>query len=273
MSANSPFCTVELSDPRFERDGLRIVTVKSPALRGRGDLSVFIPKGLAPDARGVPLVILLHGVYGSHWAWTQKGGAHRTAQQLIDAGAIPPLVLAMPSDGLWGDGSGYVPHRGQDFERWIVDEVPTAAALAAPAVTKQSPVFLSGLSMGGYGTLRLGARHAAKFWALSAHSALTRFEQMRDFVADAVPDFDGGAEDLAAVDALIRARDVLPPLRFDCGTADRLLPANRELHAALLAAGVPHTYEEFPGGHEWSYWEYHLRDTLCFFAATLRPAA
>ena len=57
--------------------------------------------GFAPVAVGLalslPLVLLLHGVYGSHWAWAFKGGAHRTAQRLIDAGAIPPLVLAMPS--------------------------------------------------------------------------------------------------------------------------------------------------------------------------------
>jgi hypothetical protein len=28
-------------------------------------------------AESLPLVILLHGVYGSHWAWLFKGGAHR----------------------------------------------------------------------------------------------------------------------------------------------------------------------------------------------------
>ena len=30
-----------------------------------------------------------------------------------------------------------------------------------------------------------------------------------------------------------------------------------------------HIYEEFPGGHEWPYWETHLVDTLRFFAENL----
>src|SRR3546814_20544624 len=96
------------------------MTVKSASLGARADISLFVPDCVAGLA-DVPIVILLHGVYGSHWAWALKGGAHLTAQRLIDEDTIPPLVLAMPSDGLWGDGSGYVPHRTRDFERWIVE--------------------------------------------------------------------------------------------------------------------------------------------------------
>ena len=33
--------------------------------------------------------------------------------------------------------------------------------------------------------------------------------------------------------------------------------------------GVPHVYEEFPGGHEWPYWERHLADSLRFFAGII----
>ena len=119
------FHTIEVSDPRFEREHLRHVTVKSPALRARADLTVFVSPGVEAG-QNPPIVILLHGVYGSHWAWTLKGGVHRTALRLVEEGSIAPLILAMPSDGLWGDGSGYLPHSGQDFERWIVAEVPGA---------------------------------------------------------------------------------------------------------------------------------------------------
>ncbi|HVX98096.1 MAG TPA: esterase family protein, partial [Polyangia bacterium] len=71
--SETPFATVELSDPRFERDSLRFVTVKSAALGRRADLSVFVPTG---GSDPMPLVILLHGVNGSAWSWSLKGGAH-----------------------------------------------------------------------------------------------------------------------------------------------------------------------------------------------------
>ena len=129
-----PFRTIDISDPRFEAEGLRHVTVKSPSLRGRGDLTVWAPAGVTP----VALVVLLHGVYGSHWCWALKGGAHRTASRLIGAGLIPPLALAMPSDGLRGDGTAYMRHGdGTDYERWILDEVPVAArARRSPLSTR-----------------------------------------------------------------------------------------------------------------------------------------
>jgi len=45
-----------------------------------------------------------------------KGGAHVTAARMIELCEIQPMLLAMPSDGLWGDGSGYLPHDGLELE-------------------------------------------------------------------------------------------------------------------------------------------------------------
>ena len=91
---------LEVSDPRFELDGIRHVTVTSAALGGRGDVSVYVPRARAQGISS-PVVLLLHGAISSHWAWFGKGGAHRTARRLAAAGTIRPMVLACPSDGLW----------------------------------------------------------------------------------------------------------------------------------------------------------------------------
>lgn len=254
------FRTIRVSDPRFERDGLRIVTVKSKALQGRGDLSLYVP---TECPQNVPVVLLLHGVYGSHWSWSMGGGAHLTAARLIAAGEMRPMVLAMPSDGLWGDGSGYLQHQKKNYERWIVEEVPAAVAEVVDQVTDQSPRYIAGLSMGGFGALRLGGKYAERFAGIAAHSAITHFEQLAEFVEEPLAAYGAPTQDYGAAEALIRKP--LPPLRFDCGTADPLLEANRTLHAQLNEAGIQHIYEEFEGGHEWPYWELHLEDTFRFF--------
>jgi S-formylglutathione hydrolase FrmB len=257
--------TLELSSAPLE--GLTFATVKSRALRARADITFCVP---TDGGSNLPLVILLHGVYSSHWAWAVKGQAHRTLQRMIGAGEIPPMALAMPSDGLWGDGSAYIPHPGQDFEKWIVDEVPAAAAAAHPRVTEKSPLFLAGLSMGGFGALRIGAKYPARYRAISGHSSITHLQELKKYVKETLASFGARAGDQSVLDTMERNREKLPKIRFDCGLQDPLLGANRELHLRLTELGIAHVYEEFPGGHDWEYWTARLPETLKFFGQALR---
>jgi putative tributyrin esterase len=254
-------------------EGLRFITVTSEALRGRADITVWLPEGFE-SLEELPLTLLLHGVYGSHWAWALNGRAHQTAGRLIAEGHIRPVGLIMPSDGLWGDGSGYVSHPDRDFERWIVEEVPWAARQLLPkGLRNRTPLSIAGLSMGGFGALRIGAKYGRDlFTGISGHSSITDFAQMKLFTKEPLDRYGAPFEDRSVFDAMPRNRENLPPLRFDCGTEDPLLFDNRELHDRLEWASIPHVYEEFPGGHEWPYWERHVADTLLFFHRTDRSA-
>jgi putative tributyrin esterase len=259
------FATVELSDPAFEVEGLRHATVSSAALGRRGDVTLFVP----PEAKGlsnIPVYIMLHGVYGSHWAWAMKAGAHRIAACMIADGSIGPCVLAMPSDGLWGQGSGYVPHTDHHPERWILDEVPAIAALACDAVGAGSPVCISGLSMGGFGAMHLGGKYPDRFSAIAAHSSCTNTAQLSEITPDDRSGCSTADIDVDVFTALQSACSALPRLRIDCGTEDPLLHHNRTLHAKLNDAGIEHSYTEYRGGHEWPYWEARLPETLLHFA-------
>ncbi len=261
------FRTVELSDPAFEQGGLRLATVRSPSLGRRADVSLWVPQAEHISI----LLILLHGVYGSHWVWSQKAGVHCIAQGMLSAGEIRPMVIAMPSDGLSRDGSAYLTWPGaEDVERWIVEEVPAIARIAAPALLPHAMIAIAGLSMGGYGALRLGAKYAPRFSAISAHSSITHIREMENFVADPFADYLTCAPpaELSPLHWLETHRESLPPLRFDCGTEDLLIAGNRNLHQALKQQDIPHEYTELLGGHDWSYWQQHIPDTLRFVNRT-----
>jgi S-formylglutathione hydrolase FrmB len=176
------------------------------------------------------------------------------------------MALAMPSDGLWGDGSGYLRHGDADYERWIVEEIPAIARKVLRSVGNHSSIYLSGLSMGGYGALRLGALHSAKFRGVSAHSSITEIHQLGEFVEEPVSPLLLTAGCTSVLEAIKAHSRNLPPIRFDCGASDPLIEPNRALHQALDDASIEHVYQEFPGGHQWAYWEEHLSDTLRFFA-------
>ncbi|MEO6150884.1 MAG: alpha/beta hydrolase-fold protein [Mucilaginibacter sp.] len=265
----SKFRTINSSTHVEGLEHIRFITVKTPHLKGRGDICVFVPPGTEVDET-LPIAILMHGVYGSAWNWIYNGQVHLSALEMIANGEIPPMLIAMPSDGLWGDGSGYLPHNGYDFEKWITEVVPEALTEMIPGATAQSPLFIAGLSMGGFGALHLGAKYGNLFKAIAGHSSITSLPQMKLFVEEDLANYaqaDKTDEDVLAT--ILKYRDNLPPIRFDCGETDLLIDYNRQLHHDLLQHGISHIYQEHPGQHEWAYWAKHIRTSLLFFAEQL----
>jgi putative tributyrin esterase len=262
----SNFFTTEISFPENESDNLRWITVKSNALRRRADITISLPakmnSEISPD-----VVILLHGVYGSHWAWAMNGGVHKTVNRLVEQEKIRPMVLVMPSDGLFGDGSGYLAHQKDDYEKWIVEDVVDVVKEQITCIGKKSNFFITGLSMGGYGALRLGAKYPTIFRSFSGLSSITEFSQMALFLNEGeyarLSDVVMKKENV--LDCLLANRDRLPYFHFDCGTEDVLIEFNRNLHQFLLNNKIMHHYKENPGAHQWDYWRTHIEDSLLFF--------
>lgn len=178
--------------------------------------------------------------------------------------AIGDLAVAMPSDGMRGDGSAYVPHQDLDAESWIIDDVPACVQEIQPSV-RLGRIYLAGQSMGGYGALRLGAKYANRVAGISAHSPVTGLVDLSPYVQEPLTEYErAGKRDTDVLYWMRRNRDTLPPLRFDCGTSDPLLTSSRALHAALKRERIAHSYEELPGGHDWLYWQENISRTLTF---------
>jgi putative tributyrin esterase len=256
----SNFFTTEISPTTA--DGLCYITLKSNALKKRADLTVYIPEHVKEIA-GV--VILLHGVYGSHWAWALKGNVHKITQKLIDEKQLKPMILVMPSDGLFGDGSAYLPHKTEDYEKWIVEDVIEVVREQIDLVKIDTPHFIAGLSMGGFGAMRLGTKYSHIFKAFSGLSSITEFSQLKLFVEDFESLDNNVLSKTSILDEILAKKDDLSPFRFDCGTDDTLVTYNRALHNSLEKHQISHIYQEFSGEHSWEYWTSHIAETLLFF--------
>jgi S-formylglutathione hydrolase FrmB len=123
--------------------------------------------------------------------------------------------------------------------------------------------------MGGFGALRLAGKHPGRFAAAAGHSSITAAAQIGRLMAESRAGWSDQPADLSVLDALRLSSGPLPPLRFDCGSDDPFIEANRQLQSDLQAAGIAHTFVENAGGHDWGYWSRHLEDSLRFFARVL----
>lgn len=257
------FPDAQLSRTLPGSESLRFLNFRGDALASRGDVLLFTPPKFETLTR-VPLLLLLHGVYGCQWNWWLNGDLDTTANAMLRDGTMTPMMIAMPSDGLSGDGSGYVPHAHANYEKWIVDDIPACLRELFPQLDPEK-FFLAGLSMGGFGALRLGMKYASRVQGISAHSSVTDVKQLPRFIPYPATAFTfAGETDTNLLHWAHANRELLPPIRFDCGIKDPLIEANRELHRALTEMQIPHEYQEFPGGHDWPYWTEHVRETLAF---------
>ena len=146
-----------------------------------------------------------------------------------------------------------------------MDDVIETVRDAIPSASAASRLYIAGLSMGGYGALRLGAKYADRFSGISAHSAITNLKEMSRFVDEDLSLY--ACENPDEPDILYwmkRNRAGLPPLRMDCGESDPLYEGNVRFSEQLEAAGIDHTLTTSDGSHEWPYWHRMVEHTLRF---------
>lgn len=212
---------------------------------------------------------LLHGLSDDHTTWVRRTRIEWYVREL-------PLIVVMP-DGLRG---WYTDNEhGPAFGRYVGEEVVAFVERNFPARRDRSARHVGGLSMGGYGALRTALRYPQTFSSVNSHSgalfhgaqdwSLKDLREDRRAFADEMVDVfgtrpQGSSHDLLALARSAQVAGLLPRMLIDCGTDDFLLDANRMFHAELDQLEVPHQYREFPGAHDWDYWDLHVREALRF---------
>ncbi|MGM8228648.1 alpha/beta hydrolase [Cellvibrio sp. ARAG 10.3] len=255
---------IEKSNPLYTPFHFQHLSVQSSHIKRRCDISVF---NAHSQGRDLPIVILLHGVYGNHWVWSGLGGVHEAYLQQYNQSGLTEMILVMPSDGGFYAGSAYLPlTNGEDYERWIVEDVINAVLASNPSASSTSNIYIAGLSMGGYGALRLGAKYSNRFKGISAHSAITNIQEMSHFVGEDLSIYRTHSPHEGDILYWLKVNKTqLPPIRFDCGTEDILYPGNLAFDEHLKQLGINAHLEPLPGAHSWDYWHQHITKTFAFF--------
>lgn len=209
---------------------------------------------------------LLHGLSDDYTIWHRRTRIETYVAEL-------PLIVVMP-DGFRGFYTNN--HAGPAYATYLAEELPAWIERNFPAKRTREGRCIGGLSMGGYGALRLGLGYPDRYVSINSHSgALLAGEQRKHrFSATESEQIFGdnptGTEhDLTHLARRAKAAGKLPPIRIDCGVDDFLIAENREYHRRLMEMSIPHEYEEFPGAHSWDYWDLHVREALRFHARHL----
>jgi putative tributyrin esterase len=233
----------------------------SRALQRHQAFNVILPDPQRAGPGPYACFYLIHGASDDFTAWMTNTGIWRYVRDL-------PLVVVMPDaersfcvNTAWGER----------FEDYLVEDLVGWVEHAFPVKAGREARVVGGLSMGGYGAMLLGLKHPEMFCSVGCHSSAFEAAQSPSLTRIFGP---SGGEAQKANDLFLLASsagpEALPALYIDCGEDDFLIDSNRRFHSHLDSLQIPHTYSEFPGKHDWAYWDAHVQDSLAHHCRALK---
>jgi S-formylglutathione hydrolase FrmB len=246
---------------------------------------VYLPAGYdaaarTPGAARYPLLYFLHGLGDNEQTLFNSGGwtlldemrrKHEIGNFLIVAPEGRRSFYINSSDGKFRYGDFFL----REFIPYVEGKYHAGASREKRAV--------SGISMGGYGALRLAFAHPELFSAVSAQSAALITESPSELDAASrtgaplgkvLSAVFGDPIDVAhwnANNPFLLARKNATALRkmsiyFNCGQADNygFEKGAAALHEELIKEGVKHEYHPYPGDHSVTYFLAHFAEVMQF---------
>jgi S-formylglutathione hydrolase FrmB len=242
----------------FRSRALQIHTALHLILPQEGDWQAGIPR------RAYPTLWLLHGLSDDHTVWLRHTAVERYVTGL-------PLAVVMPAaNRSFYQDMAY----GAAYWTFVSEELPALLRAWFPLSARREENFAAGLSMGGYGALRLGLTHPGRFAAIGTFSGAVnpvRDEPdaawMRERLLMFGPPerYPGSDADLFALaEQVAQGPGPRPPIYQYCGRADFLYDGNVDFHQHLAQLGWDTLWTDDDGGHAWDRWDTQIERFLAW---------
>ena len=245
-------------------------TVKSSILGMDRNYSIYLPAGYDETDISYPVLYLLHGSGDDQTGWVQFGQVQHIADKVIAEGLASPMIIVMPDANTKQRGYFNQMDGSFNYEDFFFKELIPHIEKTYRVRTERRYRAISGLSMGGGGTLFYSLHHPEMFAAAAPLSASTGNWDLQQAMSrvDLTKISAQKAEEYLkqqSVESLLKGApkeklDLIKGIRWyiSCGDEDFLSEGNSLLHIQFLKNNVPHEYRVKDGGHTWTYWRMEL---------------
>jgi len=240
-------------------------TVKSQILNMERNYSINLPSGYEERDRSYPVLYLLHGSGDDHTGWVQFGQVRHIADKAIAEGAASPMIIVMPDANTKVKGYFNQPDGSFAYEDFIFKELIPFIEKTYRVRSDRRYRAVSGLSMGGGGTVYYALHHPEIFAAAAPLSATTGSDWIIKQNSNATEEQKENYKRKHNVENIINnsSGEELENIKkvrwyISCGDDDFLYKDNSELHVLFRNNNISHEYRVKDGGHSWSYWRMEL---------------
>ena len=235
------------------------VTFRSMSLNRDIQYRVILPSTIASQ-RKLPVVYLLHGGGGNYQDWSNYSDVAKYAES--------GLILVMP-EGASSYYTNAVDRPEDRYEDYIVQDLIADVESKFPVANERGKRAIVGISMGGYGAIKLALVHPELFVFAGGMSpaidvpsrpfSIKRWGQWRSHRAIFGP-WNGEVQHKNDPFVLVGTVDpkTVPYIFLTCGNQEGLLPANKKLSKLLAARHFQFEADFGPGSHDWNQWNGRL---------------
>ena len=242
------------------------LVISSPYLKTNDTILIFTPQGYQPD-QSYPTLYLLHGWSGDYTNWS----ARVPLQQVCNTFGF---IIVCP-DGFYN--SWYVNSsdpQGMEWRRFFDREL--YPAIQEQYHTHPDSCFITGLSMGGHGSLNIFIDDPSRFRSAGSMSGVTDLRQTslsNAEVAKVLGPFTTENPRFyteSVINRIEKLKDTQKLLIISCGYEDVYSSHSEELALKCKKLRIPHLLTLSPGNHSWKYWEFALDLHLKLFTKILK---
>ncbi len=239
----------------------------SEALGLQTTVNVFLPQRGTEGQIGVAgkvgnseykCLYLLHGLTDDQSIWLRRTSIERYAEEY-------GICVVMP----FGGRSFYTDMKyGENYYTYIAEELPRLMEEFFGISQKRENNFIAGLSMGGYGALKIGLKNPDRYAACAGLSAVADLAGWTKGCPDLmVPVFGENpevpaSEDLFAIVEEANKKAVKPRVYMGVGTEDFLYEGNVAFRDKMQTLDFDYTYRESSGTHCWTFWDEYIQYVL-----------
>lgn len=221
-----------------------------------------------------PVLWLLHGMSDDHTIWSRRTSIERYVSDMGIAVVMPNAHLSFYSDMV----------HGPQYFTFITQELPAIMQDFFSLSSKREDNFVCGLSMGGYGAMKLGLSCPEQYAAIGCLSAgnFPHTPEIPDgpdhgdlfrsvWGAEKWSDLIGTEADLYVLaERALQKNTPLPRIFHACGTEDFLYPNVCDTRDWFQKKPFDYTYHEAPGIHEWGFWDHWIQEYLQWLQPNLK---
>lgn len=211
------------------------------------------------------VLYLLHGMGDGGTSWLR----YTSLERQVDG---ENLAVVLPHVGLsWYTDT----YKGGNYFTYVSEELPALVRQFFPRISeKREDTFVAGLSMGGYGAMKLALSKPERYSKVcSLSGALDAAELPKHLAEKHIEAVFGGPDKITGTendlfwltDKIIEEGSFCPSVYMWCGTEDFLYQSNIKMRDYLEQRNFPLLYEEAPGDHQWEYWDAQIPAMLRFF--------